>query len=164
MGLQNQLSDFSSGSIPLLLLAQIANCINYLRSFLLAFLRSLGLSRFHSNRVVVVDDAFLTAVGSGFAGLIIFSEQLHANRNLSDSFVASDDDSKCVVCRSKYREGDLVRRLPCRHVFHRGCFDGWLDQLKFNCPLCRSPLVSDERVALTERRVGTELLSWFSLQ
>ncbi|XP_028773611.1 E3 ubiquitin-protein ligase RHA2A-like [Neltuma alba] len=164
MGLQNHLHDVSSDSIPLLLLLHVAAGFNYLRSFLLGFLHSLGLSRFHPHTPAIVDDALLAAVGSGFARLAILSDQLHANYDLTDDDSTIAAPSMCVVCRSKYREGDQVRRLPCHHVFHRRCFDAWLHQLKFNCPLCRSALVSDERVALAERRVGSEALAWFSLQ
>ncbi|KAI4313868.1 hypothetical protein L6164_026815 [Bauhinia variegata] len=170
MGLQNQLHDFSSDSIPLLLIAIIADCVNYLRSSLLAFLHILGLSRFDPN--AVVDDGFIRAVGSGFAGLIVLAEQLNLNRRFSYRHTTLDTrdggadaaigSSKCIVCLSSLKDGDLVRKLSCRHVFHKHCFDGWLDSLKFNCPLCRLPLVSDERVALTEQRVGEEFVSMFS--
>ncbi|XP_028758146.1 E3 ubiquitin-protein ligase RHA2A-like [Neltuma alba] len=171
MGLQNQLNDVASDSIPLLFLALVADCLHQLRSFLITLFQSLGLSRFDPNPVVV-DDGFFAAVGSGLASLIVLSEQLNLNRRVSYrySIVGGGDDGpagvigspKCVVCQSSFEDGDQVRRLPCRHVFHRCCFDGWLDHLNFNCPLCRTPLVSDERVTLAERRVGPELVSWFS--
>ncbi|XP_027366411.1 E3 ubiquitin-protein ligase RHA2A [Abrus precatorius] len=157
MGLQNQLNDVSSGSIPLLVLAHIATCVNYLRSMLLALLQSLGLSRFHTDQIV--DDSFFAAVGSGLAGLIMLSDQLTLNNQF---FYNGTADHDCVVCQTTFNDGDHVRMLPCRHVFHRRCFDGWL-HYNFNCPLCRSPLFSDERVALTERRLGRQLVSWFSL-
>jgi E3 ubiquitin-protein ligase RHA2 len=172
MGLQSQLNDVSSDSIPLLLVALIANCVAYIRSLLFGLLHSLGLSRFDPNRV---DDGLLSAVGSGLAGLIALADQLNNNQAFSYEYAAADEDGAgptadpmdrpiCVVCRCAMKDGDQVRRLPCRHVFHKECFDGWLDHLKFNCPLCRSPLVSDERVALARRRVGDDLLSWFSLR
>ncbi|KAJ9708293.1 hypothetical protein PVL29_000380 [Vitis rotundifolia] len=162
MGLQSQLNDVSSDSIPLLLVAIIANCVAYIRSLLLGLFQSMGLSRFDADEV---EDGLLGAVGSGLASLIVLAEQLNLNRVFSyrygeDGGAASD----CVVCLCRLREGDQVRRLACRHVFHKECFDGWLDHLNFNCPLCRSPLVSDERVALTQRRVGGDLVTWFSLR
>ena len=160
MGLQSELNDVSSGSIPLLVLAQIAMCVNYLRSMLLAVLQSLGLARFHTHQIV--DDRFLAAVGSGLAGLIMLSDQLKLN-NQFFCYEGPAHDHRCVVCQAAFQDGDQLRMLPCRHVFHRRCFDGWLHHYKFNCPLCRSPLLSDERVALTERRLGQQLVSWFSL-
>ncbi|KAI4357727.1 hypothetical protein L6164_001658 [Bauhinia variegata] len=172
MGLQNQLHDFTSDSIPLLLIAIIADCVNYLRSSLLAFLHIFGLSRFEPHPVV--DDGFIRAVGSGFAGLIVLAEQLNFNRRFSYRYNtleardggpdAATGSSKCIVCLCSLKDGDLVRKLSCRHVFHKHCFDGWLDRLKFNCPICRSQLVSEERVALAERRVGEEFVSTFSLR
>ncbi|KAK7269818.1 hypothetical protein RIF29_22571 [Crotalaria pallida] len=163
MGLQNQLNDVSSGSIPLLLLAQIATYFNYLRSFFLTLLQSLGLSRF---QILHPDPSFFSSLGSGLAGLIFLSDHLSLN-NPFFTYSSSDNDADadaCVFCQNTFKDGDQVRMLPCRHVFHRRCFDGWLHHLKFNCPLCRSPLVSDERVALTEARVGRELASWFSMR
>ncbi|KAE9618723.1 putative transcription factor C2H2 family [Lupinus albus] len=166
MGLQNQLNDMSSGSIPLLLLAQIATYFNYFRSFLLTLFQSLGLSRFRSDQIV--HDGFFSAVGSGLAGLIILSDQLSLNNHFFYTFSTTADshnnNSDCVFCQNTFMDGDQVRMLPCRHVFHRRCFDGWLHHLKFNCPLCRSALISDERMALTEARVGRELVSWFSMR
>jgi len=150
----------SSGSIPLLVLAQIAMCVNYLRSMLFALLQSLGLARFHTHQIV--DDRFLAAVGSGLAGLIMLSDQLTLNNQLF-FYEGPAHDHPCVVCQATFQDGDQLRMLPCRHVFHRRCFDGWLHHYKFNCPLCRSPLLSEERVAVTERRLGQQLISWFSL-
>lgn len=43
--------------------------------------------------------------------------------------------SGCAVCLSEYDEGDLLRRLPCGHYFHRRCADQWLQRSK-RCPLC----------------------------
>ncbi|XP_048318971.1 E3 ubiquitin-protein ligase RHA2A [Ziziphus jujuba] len=168
MGLHSQLNDVSSDSIPLLMVALIANCVNYLRSFLFGLLHSLGLSRFGSDDHV--DDGLFGAVGSGLAGLIVLADQLNLNRLFSyrysivDSGADGSCSSDCVVCLCTLKDGDQVRMLACRHVFHKHCFDGWLDHLNFNCPLCRSPLVSDERVSVTRQRVGGDLVAWFSAQ
>lgn len=43
----------------------------------------------------------------------------------------------CVVCQEDLNDNTLVR-LPCNHVLHSDCADGWL-QHKRECPLCRSP-------------------------
>ncbi|CAL0316403.1 unnamed protein product [Lupinus luteus] len=164
MGLQNQLNDVSSGSIPLLLLAQIATYFKSLRSFLFTLFQSFALSRFHTGQIV--HDDFFSAVGSHLAGLIILSDQLSLNNNFFYTYSSAADghSNDCVFCQNTFNDGDQVRMLPCRHIFHRRCFDGWLHHLNFNCPLCRSPLISDERVSLTEARVGRELVSWFSMR
>jgi E3 ubiquitin-protein ligase RHA2 len=168
MGLQNQLNDVSSESIPLLLIAFIANCVACLRSFFFSVFHSVGVHRL--DEAHVMDDRLMGSMGSGLAGLIVLAEQRKLNRVFAYKYCCGRDDgndkggSDCVVCLCTLRDGDQVRKLDCRHVFHKECFDGWLDHLNFNCPLCRWPLVSDERVEETRRRVGENLVEWFSLR
>ncbi|KAI5009048.1 hypothetical protein ZWY2020_010096 [Hordeum vulgare] len=49
---------------------------------------------------------------------------------------------ECAVCLSGVEEGDEVRELRCRHVFHRACLDRWLATPPATCPLCRSRLLT----------------------
>lgn len=46
----------------------------------------------------------------------------------------------CVFCLSRVDEGEEVRELRCRHVFHRACLDRWAEHGQRTCPLCRTPL------------------------
>ncbi|OWM68034.1 E3 ubiquitin-protein ligase RHA2A-like [Punica granatum] len=158
MGIQGQLSDVSSDSIPLLLVALIAGCVNHLRSSILSFLHSL---RLHHSPAQAPDDGLLRSLGSGLAGLILLAEQLDQNL-ASTTNQRSRSSGDCVVCLSELMDGEAVRALACRHVFHKRCFDGWVDRLNFSCPLCRSPVVSGERVEAVQRRVGGDLVAWFS--
>ncbi|KAM0834936.1 hypothetical protein ACQ4PT_063268 [Festuca glaucescens] len=51
----------------------------------------------------------------------------------------------CAVCLSGIGGRDEVRRLSnCRHVFHKGCLDRWMEHDQRTCPLCRAPLIPDE--------------------
>jgi Ring finger domain len=64
--------------------------------------------------------------------------------NMTDTAggVASDiDDSelKCLVCQFAYEKGDVLRRLPCGHCFHKDCIDQWL-QTKDICAYCRQSI------------------------
>ncbi|CAN6237715.1 unnamed protein product [Urochloa humidicola] len=53
---------------------------------------------------------------------------------------AAAGGATCSVCLEEVRGGEMVRSLPeCRHVFHVGCIDPWL-QWHVTCPLCRSDL------------------------
>uniref|UniRef100_A0ACD5Z1V5 Uncharacterized protein n=1 Tax=Avena sativa TaxID=4498 RepID=A0ACD5Z1V5_AVESA len=49
---------------------------------------------------------------------------------------------ECVFCLSGVEEGEEVRELRCRHVFHRACLDRWLATPPATCPLCRSRLLA----------------------
>ncbi|KAF8097778.1 hypothetical protein N665_0281s0041 [Sinapis alba] len=52
---------------------------------------------------------------------------------------------ECSVCLSKFESVEILRLLPkCRHAFHVGCIDTWLEQ-HATCPLCRARVsVEDE--------------------
>ncbi|WOL06136.1 E3 ubiquitin-protein ligase [Canna indica] len=52
----------------------------------------------------------------------------------------------CVVCLYEFEAAEEVRPLSnCRHVFHRSCLDRWLEHEQRTCPLCRAPLIPEER-------------------
>ena len=43
----------------------------------------------------------------------------------------------CSICLEKWEAGDVVRTLPCLHLFHAACLDPWLKK-RFQCPLCNT--------------------------
>lgn len=45
----------------------------------------------------------------------------------------------CCICLGRYREGEMLRELPCHHHFHVSCVDTWL-KINANCPLCKSEI------------------------
>jgi E3 ubiquitin-protein ligase RHA2 len=53
-------------------------------------------------------------------------------------------DPDCAFCLSAVRDGEEVRELRCRHVFHRACLDAWLVRPRATCPLCRDRLLPAE--------------------
>ena len=44
-------------------------------------------------------------------------------------------DTTCAVCLSEVEDGEEVRQLTCRHMYHRPCIDEWLRK-RGVCPLC----------------------------
>ncbi|VVB03706.1 unnamed protein product [Arabis nemorensis] len=131
MGLQGQLSDVSSDSIPLMLVALLATLFKHVRSFILRICSSGP----HLDASVV---------SSGLANLVVLADQLNLNRLFSYRYAAGEEEEvrklDCIVCLSTLKAGEEVRKLGCRHVFHKQCLEGWIQHLNFNCPLCRSPL------------------------
>ncbi|XWS44868.1 hypothetical protein CRYUN_Cryun15aG0086400 [Craigia yunnanensis] len=58
-----------------------------------------------------------------------------------------DQSNECAVCLSDLEEGEKVRKLKCKHTFHKDCLDRWLQQYWATCPLCRTKVLPDEVVA-----------------
>ncbi|CAL1168472.1 unnamed protein product [Cladocopium goreaui] len=61
--------------------------------------------------------------------------------HLKENFAESEP---CAVCRDVMRCGDLVRRLPCLHVFHASCIARWLC-VRATCPLDNSKVLQQLR-------------------
>lgn len=48
----------------------------------------------------------------------------------------------CTICLEEFEQDDEIRCLTnCTHVLHQHCLDRWMDHLKLNCPLCRTPIL-----------------------
>ncbi|MCO5611377.1 hypothetical protein L7F22_065630 [Adiantum nelumboides] len=75
-------------------------------------------------------------------------------------------DADCSVCLQEFHKDQEVRLLPfCRHLFHRGCLDRWLEQEQLTCPVCRSSLVPEmvsKKQQQREQEISDELFVWFS--
>jgi hypothetical protein len=57
-----------------------------------------------------------------------------------------DDDATCSICMDDMLDKDIVRLLPCKHLFHRLCIDKWIKLESYKCPVCRQP--SGEHIPL----------------
>ncbi|KAG2208041.1 hypothetical protein INT46_010135 [Mucor plumbeus] len=49
----------------------------------------------------------------------------------------NDEEEECIICLETYQEGDILRKLPCKHEFHSLCVDTWLITRKKYCPICK---------------------------
>eukprot|EP01083_Nonionella_stella_P053610 141767_1 len=54
------------------------------------------------------------------------------------------DFEHCAVCQEPFQDGELLRVLPCQHLFHAGCIGKWLPEenaegpcIISGCSLCR---------------------------
>ncbi|KAI5935644.1 E3 ubiquitin-protein ligase RNF149 isoform X1 [Manis javanica] len=50
------------------------------------------------------------------------------------------DAENCAVCIENFKVKDVIRILPCRHIFHRICIDPWLLDHR-TCPMCKLDVI-----------------------
>ncbi|KAM0678714.1 hypothetical protein BDAP_000824 [Binucleata daphniae] len=53
-----------------------------------------------------------------------------------DSVNISCQGTFCCICFDEYRESDEIRKLGCKHYFHKHCIQSWLARSNI-CPVCR---------------------------
>ncbi|WAQ99501.1 GOLI-like protein, partial [Mya arenaria] len=58
---------------------------------------------------------------------------------IGDKELDSDAD-QCAVCIEPYKVCDVIRVLPCKHVFHKSCVDPWLLDQR-SCPMCKMDIL-----------------------
>jgi len=72
----------------------------------------------------------------------------------------SGSEGMCVVCQCDMVAGEQGSRLrACGHVYHPECIDGWLLGCKRECPVCKTPLGTEEKPSETSRDVHARSLS-----
>ena len=47
-------------------------------------------------------------------------------------------NTECNICLDEYIQEDVVKYLPCNHIFHPMCIDQWLSTSSNKCPVCRA--------------------------
>lgn len=57
-------------------------------------------------------------------------------------YTVAHESETCAICLCDMEEGDNVKKLVCRHVFHDACVMGWLNT-NSTCPMCKASLKTD---------------------
>lgn len=53
-------------------------------------------------------------------------------------------DEQCAVCLEEYEGGETAKEMPCKHRFHGGCIERWLN-VSGSCPVCRYEMPQEEK-------------------
>jgi len=48
-------------------------------------------------------------------------------------------NKKCMITLEEFKNDDIVRILPCNHIFTKSNIDDWLLNNSYKCPICRKP-------------------------
>ncbi|PRQ47396.1 putative transcription factor C2H2 family [Rosa chinensis] len=46
-------------------------------------------------------------------------------------------EETCAICLENYKDGEILKVLPCQHEFHSSCVDSWLTKWGTCCPVCK---------------------------
>eukprot|EP00931_Biecheleriopsis_adriatica_P040270 TRINITY_DN23071_c0_g1_i2.p1 TRINITY_DN23071_c0_g1~~TRINITY_DN23071_c0_g1_i2.p1 ORF type:complete len:380 (-),score=52.59 TRINITY_DN23071_c0_g1_i2:47-1186(-) len=83
--------------------------------------------------------------------------QLHSPADAANGGHDSEDNGCCSICLEPFCKGQNVRLLPCKHLFHLTCVDGWLARTA-SCPLrCDIDLAQEVQKIQASRGVGSSL-------
>lgn len=74
----------------------------------------------------------------GFFGKYTPAEVFNATGNNPINVIINRrKNERCCICLSRFKLGCDVHVLPCKHCFHKQCYEPWEQQK--SCPLCRGP-------------------------
>jgi hypothetical protein len=65
----------------------------------------------------------------------------------------------CAICIEEYREGEMLRVLPCSHRFHTDCIVPWLTERQASCPLCKYDIARQD-ITDDDEESGRGLVRW----
>jgi len=57
----------------------------------------------------------------------------HCCHQVVSIVLVADSESQCSVCMEDFHLGDVVRSLPCQHLFHTDCINPWLHLVEMLC-------------------------------
>ncbi|CAJ0573415.1 unnamed protein product, partial [Mesorhabditis spiculigera] len=52
-------------------------------------------------------------------------------------YKTGEEPETCAICLDDFVQGEKLRILPCRHVYHCKCIDPWLTKNRKVCPMCK---------------------------
>eukprot|EP00746_Dinoflagellata_sp_MGD_P044786 gnl/MRDRNA2_/MRDRNA2_209515_c0_seq1.p1 gnl/MRDRNA2_/MRDRNA2_209515_c0~~gnl/MRDRNA2_/MRDRNA2_209515_c0_seq1.p1 ORF type:complete len:140 (+),score=26.48 gnl/MRDRNA2_/MRDRNA2_209515_c0_seq1:40-420(+) len=66
------------------------------------------------------------------------------------------DLAECEICLEEYKDGEELTRLPCMHIFHKGCIESWL-ATESVCPNCRTDFCDAIKAAQNPEAASAEV-------
>ncbi|KDP46783.1 hypothetical protein JCGZ_06571 [Jatropha curcas] len=65
----------------------------------------------------------------------------------------SHSGETCAICLEDYKDGEILKVLPCQHEFHSICVGSWLTKWGTFCPVCKFDMKSKFLFSEFKRRI-----------
>ncbi|XP_018110428.1 E3 ubiquitin-protein ligase RNF130 isoform X3 [Xenopus laevis] len=125
VGSRNQPKNFSRGSLVFVSISFIVLMIISSAWLIFYFIQKIRYTSARDRNQRRLGDAAKKAIGK------------LTTRTVKKGDKETDPDfDHCAVCIESYKQNDIVRVLPCKHVFHKVCVDPWLSE-HCTCPMCK---------------------------
>ncbi|CAN0918774.1 Receptor homology region, transmembrane domain-and RING domain-containing protein 1, partial [Linum grandiflorum] len=62
----------------------------------------------------------------------------------------------CVICLEDYKDGEVLKVLPCKHEFHSSCVCSWLTKWGTFCPVCKLDMRNDFTYSEIKRGIRSQ--------
>ncbi|KAG6396567.1 hypothetical protein SASPL_142719 [Salvia splendens] len=110
-----------------------------------------------SDRLVLINPMTQTVVileGAGDGSEASFDDLLPSKSGRPPASKASIDalpsvevasgGEQCAICLEGWEEGEKAKEMPCKHRFHGGCIERWLN-VSGSCPVCRYEMPVEDK-------------------
>ena len=64
-------------------------------------------------------------------------DKLETKMYIDLDFELKDKNKKCIIKLVDFKSDDIVRIMPCKHIFSKNEIDDWLLNTSHKCPICR---------------------------
>ncbi|KAL4464074.1 hypothetical protein ABPG74_006011 [Tetrahymena malaccensis] len=72
----------------------------------------------------------------------IFKQKNGVSENIFDKITTmkiGNTSQTCSICYNGFEKDEIIKKLPCKHIFHLSCIKPWLKKQK-TCPNCRDDI------------------------
>ena len=96
----------------------------------------------YSNSLASIStESISSLIGNMFEDLFIKRTLTYSELESMKAIIYEGATKKCMICLNIIQNGELIRILPCIHLFHKKCAEKWLSSYSVKCPICKKKIV-----------------------
>ncbi|KAF8408322.1 hypothetical protein HHK36_007471 [Tetracentron sinense] len=138
MGLYNFPSPIIGGVLPVLVMNTVLS-VALLKNVVRSVLQVMGTGTENPPNLVE-DHPFSENLRNRKISVTLFRSLCNNGSGITRSSCGGWSSLECCVCLCGFEADEEVSELSCKHFFHKGCLEKWMDHKHSTCPLCRSTL------------------------